>query len=322
MLNISLIIPCFQRVEQTIRTIDLIFSSNGLGKDFGLELIVSDSSPDEDLMNAVRKKYADKVAYTKPSPPGIAANKNQGARIAKNNIIIFCDSDIEVEADTIKNTLASLKKNKKAAAIGGKVLWKGGPEDGKNDRPRPEDRRQTLNGVTYVEALYSRYMATYKSIFFDVGGYDEDVFNMRGEGSDLSVRYWSAGYPLVYDSSIITHHVEEVEGGIIRGVEHPEWGIAKDFLLLAYKYGLTDSDKNFVKTVKSNFGKFGDEGYFLTIEGIIRNLDFIVEKKPFLDAWKKNFKPKYKFKFLEIFSDEKMFEDCIKKAPDRYVSFK
>ena len=76
---------------------------------------------------------------------------------------------------------------------------------------------------------------------------------MRGEGSDLSIRYWRAGYPLAYDSSIIVHHVFDTEGGIIRGVPHPEWGIAKDLLLLAYKYDLSSENKNFINAVKANF---------------------------------------------------------------------
>lgn len=322
MVNVSLIVPCYNRIDQTIQTINLLLNSSGLDKEFLLEIIVSDSSPDDKLETAVKEKFADKIKYFKPVKPGVATNKNFGAKIASHPILIFCDSDMEVEPDTIINTVKSLQKYKTAGAIGGQVLWKGGLQDGKNDRPRKEDQMMTVNGTPYIEALYSRYVATYKNVFWDVSGYDEEVFNMRGEGSDLSVRYWRAGFPLVYDPSIIVHHVFDTEGGIIRGVPHPEWGIAKDLLLLAYKYNISSEDKNFVKVVKTNFEKYSDEGYFQIIEGIINNIQFIIDKKPIIDEQKKIMKAKYDFKFLEIFSEKILFEDCVNKAKNRLLKIR
>ena len=311
MVNISIILPCYNRINQTIQTINLLLNSNGLNKEFLLEIIVSDSSLDNKLEIAVKDKFADKIKYLKPEKPGIAANKNAGAKIASYPILIFCDSDMEVEPNTIISTIKSLQKNKTAAGIGGQVVWKNGEKNGTLDRPRKEDQMLMINDTTYIEALYSRYFTTYKKVFFDVGGYDEEVFNMRGEGSDLSIRYWRAGYPLAYDSSIIVHHVFDTEGGIIRGVPHPEWGIAKDLLLLAYKYDLSSENKNFINAVKANFEKFPEDGYFQIIEGIKNNLQFIVDKKSIIDEQKKNMKSKYNFKFLEIFSNKSLFEECI-----------
>lgn len=322
MLNVSLIVPSYERIDQTIQTVNFILNSNGLNKDFLLEIIISDSSPDDKLETVVKEKFSDKVVYIKPERPGIAANKNAGAKVASHPILIFCDSDIEVEPNTIINTINSLNKNKTAAAIGGQVVWKNGEKNGTLDRPRKEDRIITINDTAYIEALYSRYFATYKKVFFDVGGYDEEVFNMRGEGADLSVRYWRSGYPLIYDESIIVHHVFDTEGGIIRGVPHPEWGIAKDLLLLAYKYDLSSENKNFTSVVKANFEKYLDDGYYQIIEGIKNNLQFIIDKKPIIDEQKKNMKAKYNFKFLEIFSEKVLFKDCVSKAENQLLKIK
>ena len=100
MVNVSLIIPCYERVGQTIQTINLLLNSNGLNKNFLLEIIVSDSSPDNKLEIAVKEKFADKIKYLKPEKPGIAINKNFGAKIASHPILIFCDSDMEVTRNT------------------------------------------------------------------------------------------------------------------------------------------------------------------------------------------------------------------------------
>jgi len=227
---------------------------------------------------------------------------------------------MEVEKDTLINTIKALKKHQNAGAIGGQVIWRTGPKDNTHDRPRKEDRMITIKKTTYVEAIYSRYIATYKDIFWKVGGYDELVFNMRGEGSDLSIRYWRAGYPLVYDSSIIVHHVHQTQGGIIRNVPHPEWGIAKDLLILAYKYDILDEKyRNFTHTVKANFEKLND-GYYNIIQGIAKYLDFITEIKPKMDQEKKTMTAEFDFKFLEIFSEKKLFKKCVQQAEKKISS--
>lgn len=315
MLKISIVIPSYKRVSQTLRTVELILNSNGINKEFSAQIIIADSSPDKELKLALENKFGNTIVYTQPKKPGIATNKNQGARIAQYPILIFCDSDMEVEPNTLLNTILSLKHHPTAAAVTGQVVWRGGKKNGQLDRPRAEDRMITIKKTTYTEAIYSRYLATYKKVFWEVGGYDEEVFNMRGEGSDLSIRYWRAGYPLVFDSSIIVHHVYETEGGIIRGVAHPEWGIAKDLLLLAYKYDILDDKfKNFVNTVTANFKEFDSDGYYRIIQGIALNLDLITKVKSLLDKYRKESRPIYNFKFLEIFSDKKLFNKCINNA--------
>ncbi len=315
MQTVSIIIPAYKRVNQTITTISLILESDGMQTLYTPELIVADSSPDETLKNAVREKFGNRVFYTKPNIPGIATNKNQGARIASHPLLIFCDSDMEVEKNTIANTIKTLQKHKIAAGISGQVIWQGGPKNNMHDRPRKEDRLITINQTTYIEAIYSRYFATYKEVFWDVGGYDEEVFNMRGEGSDLSIRYWRAGYPLIYDESIMVRHVHDTEGGIIRGVDHPEWAIAKDLLLLAYKYNtLDDTDTNFAATIASNFGAFGKDGFYRIIQGIGKNYDFICKAKPIIDRHKSAIKSKYDFKFLEVFNNQSLFKKAIEQS--------
>ncbi|HCM38233.1 MAG: Glycosyl transferase, family 2 [Candidatus Gottesmanbacteria bacterium GW2011_GWB1_43_11] len=319
MITASIVVPTFKRVEQTLSTLDLLLAAKGGGSEFELEVIVADSSPDDELRQQIRTKFGERVVYTRPHLPGIAANKNQGAKIATSHLLIFCDSDIEIEPDTISQTLIALRQNPTTAGLGGQVIWKGGERNGELDRPRPEDRQLKIDNAIYVEAIYSRYFATYKPVFEAVGGYDEVAFNMRGEGSDLSTRYWRAGFPLVYAPEIKVHHVADVPDAIAVRVTHSEWGIAKDLLLLAYKYAMLEGDyPNFMATVKANFASLPD-GYYQMLMGIGKHLDFITKIKPTLDA--ERFKPPtYDFKFLEVFTDQKLFTSCLSSARARLAS--
>ena len=323
MISLSIIIPCFKRVQQTLKTINLLLQSEGIDNRYKAEFIAADSSPDDELKLALQKEFGGKIIFTRPEKPGIATNKNQGAKIAQNPILIFCDSDMEVEKDTIKNTISALQRHKNAAAVGGQVIWRGGSKHGQHDRPRAEDRMLKIEQTTYVEVLYSRYIGTYKEVFLNVDGYDEVIFNMRGEGSDLSVRYWRAGYPLIYNEDIVVHHVYDAPDAVAVRVAHQEWAIAKDLFLLIYKYDILGQNyKNFIRTVAANFSPLGDMGYYEILQGLVQHYDFICKVKPYLDDQKSKMKSIYNFKFLEIFSRKELLNLCIKEAESRLLKIR
>jgi glycosyltransferase involved in cell wall biosynthesis len=102
MINISVVVPAFKRIPQTLRTLDLLLLSEGLGSTFNLELIIADSTPDDSLKDAVTARFGQKVLYIKPEKAGIAANKNAGAKAAHNPILMFSDSDIEPEPSALQ----------------------------------------------------------------------------------------------------------------------------------------------------------------------------------------------------------------------------
>ncbi|MEX2007871.1 MAG: glycosyltransferase [Candidatus Levyibacteriota bacterium] len=316
-MKISIIIPTYRRVEQSLKTVELLLKS-GEASGLDIEYIVSDSTENDSLKNGFASHFGDKVIFKKLFRRGIALGKNHGAELATGSIIIFCDSDIEVEEDTISSTIEALKGNPTAGGLGGQVIWKGGEKDGQIDAPHVHDRIKQIGSTIYLEAIYSRYFATYKKIFLKVGEYDDEVFNMRGEGSDISTRYWRAGFPLVYSSNIKIHHIYEAPESVTR-VENPSWAVAKDLLLLGYKYDLFDGGKykNFEDTIIGNFKSYVDEGYVNILAGIGSHFDFINTVKPILDRQKKEMKPLYDFKFLEVFSDEKLFRDCIESSAQR-----
>jgi hypothetical protein len=172
--------------------------------------------------------------------------------------------------------------------------------------------------TTLTEAIYSRFLVTYKDLFWAVGGYDEEVFNMRGEGSDLSIRYWRAGYPLAHEEKAVVHHVYDAPDAAALRVDHPEWGIAKDLLMLGYKYNMLDDGfKNFMATVDINFSPLGSEGFYRLLQGIGRHYKEIVAAKPAIDVFRAKDKPAYDFKFLEVFSDGELLDACLSEAPAR-----
>ncbi len=316
--KLSIIIPCYKREEQVIRTINCLFDSAGWGKEFEAEIIVADCTENDSVKNAVKKKFRDKISYVCPQNPGVASNKNIGAKAAKYPLLLFIDSDMEVEKETIVSSINYLKEHPSVAALTTKVVWKGNDKEGQLDRPKDEDRLLSYKNTTFTEFIYSRFNMTYREVFEKVGGYDEKVFNMRGEGSDLSTRYWRAGFPLAYNMNTKVHH-HEVDKGIGSTANHPEWGVAKDYLLLGYKYGNFNAENcdYFASTVKKNMENYSKNSQFSILKGIAQHYDLIANSKQILDRQIKKQNPKYPFAFMEVFSDEETLKKCINGAEER-----
>ncbi len=316
--SISIIIPTFKREAQTSQTLSLLFKSTGWNTEFSPEVIIADSTPDESVKNAISVFTDPTPIYIKPEMPGIAANKNIGAKTAKNEILIFCDSDMEVEKDTLLNTLIYLEDHPKAAMLSGQVIWRGSDLDGQRDRPRKEDRMENIDDTVFIEAIYSRYMATYKTAFWQVGGYDEEVFNMRGEGSDLSIRYWRSGFPLSYNEKIKVHHVHDAPSAATRHIEHPERGIIRDLIQLGFKYGLSDEESpNFAKTLAWITDQFGEKDKYIIIESIVSLLPYLWENREKIEKSRQNIPNTYGFKFLDVFTNKELFKNCLNQSEER-----
>jgi GT2 family glycosyltransferase len=321
MVSVSCIVPTYKRIDQTLSTLDLILASDGIHSIFELEVLVVDATLDESLKAAVLASYGDKVKYIHSEHEGIAINKNVGAKASSHPILIFCDSDMEVEKNTILGAVDYLRIHPSVGMVGGFVMWKGGPNDKMKDRPHSEDRMIRKGDTAYIEAIYSRFIATYRDIFWQVGGYDEEIFKMSGEGADLSIRYWRAGYTLAFYEGIVVHRVSDILSPSEHRSDHPEWGIARDFLLLGYKYKMFESDfSTFASTVSMNFSPLGMQGAYRMLQGIGRNLDQIAASKMKLDVFRATDTPVYDFKFLEIFSNAKVFEECVGSSESRIGS--
>ncbi len=326
---ISIIVPTYKRIDQTVKTIRLIRASEGIGTQFQMELIIADCTPDRSLRIALEKFSGssstpgvdwtittvsrETIIYTRSKKRGISTNKNRGARIANGDILIFCDSDIEVEQDTILNTIAALHSHPAGVGITGMVYWRGGKRDGAVDRPESIDRLLTFEDTIYIEVIYSRYFATYRKIFDRVNGFDEEVFNMRGDGADLSTRYWQAGFPLVYDPSIKVHHVANAPDPTAIKIPHVEWAIARDYFLLAYRHNRhLAATPHFDQTVNSYFQRFGKDGYATLLTGLLTHSEEIQKSMEIIDQTP--YSPRLPFGFLEVFTDKKLLKKCLSEA--------
>lgn len=327
MTGISVVIPCYKKPAIVFKCINLLLKSHGLGKHFSLEVILVDNSPDKRVKNVAEKLSKRELAhvsfkYRKPAGnDGIAMARNIGVSMASNGVVLALDTDILVEKNTVLETLKTFHGTN-AGLVTGNVYWKGGPVDGKLDRPRKHDRRVRIGKTEYMEMTHGRYIAFLKAAFKKVGGYDAALFPMQGEGPDLSIRFWRAGYPIVFNRKIKVHHLsgykkgDKVKSPFLYHGWSPERSalMFRSIMLYFFKYGCLDSQKsNWMNTIAMESEKnFGEKAEYIILSSLSTTLEWIAENWNKLEKSRKGIPKKYDFKPYDVFTDRKLFMKCIR----------
>lgn len=324
MINVSIIIPTYKRPKETAYCLELLQKSQLLGEKFNLEVIVIDSSPDdltEKSIKGFRERFdLNYIKLHQKTLPGEA--RNIAIEKAINELIIILDSDIELQPETIWQMIEYLKTHPKVARMTGKSIFATGNKMGKIDRPTRWDRTLILNNTTFIEGIYGRYEAFYKQAFLKIGGYDA-IFGACGEGTDISIRFWRAGFPLGIDENIVAYHNTEAPESLRRADVDRMTVMYRSLFLVAYKCDVGDIklSPNFVKSNQERFAAYGDTIEFHSIVSAARSIEWFKDNYQKIAEAKKQNPSEFDFKPFDVFSDKELLDQCLLKAEEKIRPF-
>jgi len=232
------------------------------------------------------------------------------------------DSDIEVKNDTVLQLIKYMKDNPAVARMTGKSIFNLGTNKGKVDRPTPQDRTFKKDNTTFIEGIYGRYECYYKTPFLEVGGYD-NLFEYCGEGTDISVKFWRAGYPLGYDENILAYHNTEAPNSLRRSNPDKMANMYLSLFLVAYKYDVFDinNSPNFIKSSQERKNAYGDTLEFHAIVSAAKSFNWIAKNISKIKKSKEKIPNNYNFKPFDIFTDKEEIDKCLNAAKEKIKPF-
>lgn len=212
MITISLIIAIYNRKDELFELLNSL--SYQTDRDFEV-IIVDDGS----LLNLrpTAELFQEKltIEFFRKDNSGPGLSRNYGARRAKNDWLIFVDSDVIVETDYIQN----IKKNISEIpcdAFGGADKAHKGFNLMQKAISYSMTSVFTTGGIRGNKKAVTKFqprsfnMGVRKSAFEQVGGFSE----MRiGEDPDLSMRLWEHGYTTAFFDDIGVYHKRRVDFG-------------------------------------------------------------------------------------------------------------
>ncbi|MFW0182958.1 glycosyltransferase family 2 protein [Rothia sp. CCM 9417] len=161
------------------------------------EVIVVDNGSTDETSHIIKlwsQKYTSKFgikSFYQPNLQGIPAVRNFAASQSEGETILFCDADDEVSQDWAQAFIE--------ATVGHKILAGGLIEAYDSQEVlHPDFFPKGLMRTTYLPHVGNCNCAISRSLFFEVGGYDESLPKYGFEDVDLSWRVQQAGYPVEF----------------------------------------------------------------------------------------------------------------------------
>lgn len=210
--TISIVVAIFNRKDELFELLNSLIAQTD--KDF--EVIIVDDGSFVDLLPTVETfKEMLNIQYFKKPNSGPGLSRNYGANRAKNDWLVFVDSDVIVEKDYIENIKKNLETTD-CAAFGGADKAHKGFNLLQKAISYSMTSVFTTGGVRGSKKAVTRFqprsfnMGVNKEIFLKIGGFSE----MRiGEDPDLSMTIWENGYQTAFFDDIGVYHKRRTDLG-------------------------------------------------------------------------------------------------------------
>ena len=200
---ISVIVPVYNGSKHIGQCLDSLKASSYDNYEI---IVVCDASTD-DTPEILKKKKVRSVRLSDRSGPATA--RNQGAQIAKGEILFFIDSDILVKPDTISRAVSNFTQNQDVVAVFGSY----------DDAPAPPDFlsqfRNLLHHFIHQESneeaktFWAGCGAIYRDIYFQLGGFKGHRYTRASiEDIELGLSLANMGYKILLDKELQVKHLK------------------------------------------------------------------------------------------------------------------
>lgn len=169
----SVIIPTFKRSKQLAKCLDCILLNN---PEIEYEVIVTDDGDDTETKVMLEASYP-WVFYVKGEQRGPAANRNNGAKSANGQWLVFTDDDCLPDPKWLSEYAEAIKKNPDIKAFEGAIL----PDDYNLLKKDLAECPVNLTGNVF----WSANIMIEKALFQTIGGFNEDFSYAANEDQFL-----------------------------------------------------------------------------------------------------------------------------------------
>ncbi|MGA7877688.1 MAG: glycosyltransferase, partial [Desulfoferrobacter sp.] len=202
-LLVSVIIPVYNARPHIGRAIDAVMNSAYRP----CELIVVDDASTDGSAEVARTCGATVIAMEHQSGP--AAARNRGAGMAKGDILLFVDSDVLIETDTVARIVEDFSKHDIAAVFGSY-----------DDEPEAKNFLSQYKNLchhfvhqqscTEAATFWAGCGAIRRDVFDTADGFDEQRYSKPSiEDIELGYRIKRLGFRILLDKELQVKHLKK-----------------------------------------------------------------------------------------------------------------
>ena len=171
MLDVSVIIPVFNRSELLKRALDSVFSQSLPPR----QVIVVDDGSTDDTIELLRSKYSSTVSVISQENAGVSRARNVGISASSHEWIAFLDSDDEWHSRKLEKQVDFLTQNPEYQICHSDEIW-----IRKGIRVNPKRYHAKSGGWIFSKclplcAISPSAVIVNRTVFSDVGLFDEEL---------------------------------------------------------------------------------------------------------------------------------------------------
>lgn len=201
-MSISIIIPNYNSSKTLKDCLEAIFKWNN----DNYEVILVDDASNDNFLEIV-ERFPVKIIGLKENR-GAAFARNRGSEVAKGEILLFIDSDIVIQKNTLPLILKSFEENKEIAAVTGFFL-----KEHRNKNLISQYDNLFIHFLytqlpKYTLTPYTSILAIKKEILKEMGGFDEKIKGATSEDIELGWRLKDKGFKVLLNKELQVEHLK------------------------------------------------------------------------------------------------------------------
>ncbi len=202
----SLIVPAYN-AERTIAT--CLESALRQSLDRGeYEIIVVDDGSTDKTPEIVRG-YP--VMLVRQQNGGPASARNRGAGEARGKVLVFTDSDCELDFDFLKNIISTFESDPEICGVQGSYRTKQKQFMAQFVQAEVETRYKKMARDEYIDFIGTYAAAYRKDVFQRYGGFDTGFPSASGEDTEFSYRLHKNGHKMRFRPDTFVYHQHPTE---------------------------------------------------------------------------------------------------------------
>ena len=218
--QVSIVIPVYNQFEYTYYCIKSIAENSG---NISYEILIADDCS-SDLTQQLDTIISGVKVIRNQKNLRFLRNCNHAARFAKGRYILFLNNDTQVQKDWLTPLVELIERDEKNGMVGSKlvypdgrlqeaggILWKDGSAWNYGNRSDPD--APEYNYVKEVDYISGAAIMIRRTLWEEIGGFDEQFAPAYCEDSDLAFEVRKHGYRVLYQPLSVVVHFEGVSNG-------------------------------------------------------------------------------------------------------------
>lgn len=213
MLDISIVIPTYNRPDQVVSVVENLFKSQVDGISVAQIIVVEDGSPSpcRDLIEKITVPAPFQLKYVWQENAGPSVARNTGLKNAAHDVVLFIDDDILVEPDMLKRHIEGHQLYPGSVVYGYSPYVKMEKETNAYRflkqliEVKAEDRKDHF---MLMNSIASGNISVEKQLFADGEMYQSDLRTPAAEEFELMARLLKQGVKVYFNPMIIGWHLQ------------------------------------------------------------------------------------------------------------------